>query len=109
VANANTTVSIRGTNKMGRKLSSSLLTQSLNHVMRASPKPLRWYDRLGEYKKKGLVRKGLRRRMLAKIYQMLKKGAYHYRRDPQNREFKMAHYRRLLEQQKERVFLKKTA
>ncbi|MDR2434678.1 MAG: transposase, partial [Treponema sp.] len=71
VANSNTTVKNCGTNKMGRKLSSTLLTQSLNHVMNSSGKLRRWYERLCEYKKAGLVRTGLRRRILAEIYQML--------------------------------------
>jgi hypothetical protein len=33
----------------------------------------KWYDRLSEYKKAGLVRTGLRRRGFAEIYQMFKK------------------------------------
>jgi hypothetical protein len=99
----------RGTNKTGRKLSSALLTQSLNHVMNASGKLRRWYERLCEYKKAGLVRTGLRRRVLAEIYQMLKKGEYHYGRDPVNHEGKMAEYRRFLERQKKSADLKKTA
>jgi transposase len=74
VANSNTTVKNRGTNKMGRKLSETLLTQSLNHVMNASGKLRKWYERLCEYKKAGLVRTGLRRRVVTEIYQMLKKG-----------------------------------
>jgi transposase len=103
VSNSNTTVSIRGTNKMGRKLSSTLLTQSLNHVMNSSGKLRRRYERLCEYKKAGLVRTGLRRRILAEIYQMLKKGEYHYGRDPANHEMKMAQYRRFLEKQKNKA------
>jgi transposase len=55
VANSNTSVSIRGTNKKGRKLSSTLLTQSLHHVLSASPKLKKGYDRLTEGKKAGLV------------------------------------------------------
>jgi transposase len=109
VANSNTTVKNRGTNKMGRKLSSTLLTQSLNHVMNASTKLRKWYERLCEYKKAGLVRTGLRRRVLAEIYQMLKKGEYHYGRDPVNHESKMAVYRRFLEGQKKSENLKKSA
>jgi transposase len=60
VANSNTSTSIRGTNKKGRKLSATLLTQSLNHVLDSSLKLRKWYDRLTEYKKAGLVRTGLR-------------------------------------------------
>jgi len=100
VCNSNTSVSIRGTNKKGRKLSATLLTQSLNHVLDSSRKLRRWYDRLCEYKKPGLVRTGLRRRILAEIFQMLKKGEYHYGRDAQKHEAKLAQYRRFLEKQK---------
>jgi transposase len=109
VAASNTSVKNRGTNKMGRKLSATLLTQSLNHVMNSSVKLRRWYERLCEYKKAGLVRTGLRRRVFAEIYQMLKKGEYHYGREPVNHEGKMAAYRRFLEGQKKSTDLKKTA
>jgi transposase len=109
VANSNTTVKNRGTNKMGRKLSATLLTQSLNHVMNASVKLRKWYDRLCEYKKAGLVRTGLRRRVLGEIYQMLKKGEYHYGWNPVNHEGKMATYRRFLEGQKKSTNLTKSA
>jgi transposase len=107
VANSNTSTSSRGTNKKGRKLSSSLLTQSLNHVLNASLKLRKWYDRLSEYKKAGLVRTGLRRRVFAEIYQMLKKGEYHYDMDAHNHEMKMTQYHKFLE--KNRKYLAKTA
>jgi hypothetical protein len=74
------------------------LTQALNHVMSASVKLRRWYGRLSEYKKAGLVRTGLRRRVFAEIYQMLNKGECHYR-DVRNHEAKMAQYRKFLENQ----------
>jgi hypothetical protein len=45
----------------------ALLTQPLNHVFDSSAKLQRWYDRLCGYKKAGLVRTGLRRRVLAEI------------------------------------------
>jgi transposase len=109
VSNSNTSVSIRGTNKKGRKVSATLLTQSLNHVLDSSPKLRRWYDRLCEYKKAGLVRTGLRRRVFAEIYQMLKKGEYHYGRDAKNHEIKMIQYRRFLEKAKNNAVLKNTA
>jgi transposase len=109
VANSNTSTSIRGTNKKGRKLSSSLLTQSLNHVLNASMKLRKWYDRLSEYKKTGLVRTGLRRRVFAEIYQMLKKQEYHYDRDAHNHETKMSQYRKFLEKEKNEGNLGKTA
>ena len=108
VSNSNTSVCIRGTNKKGRKVSATLLTQSLNHVLGASPKLLRWYTRLCEYKKAGLVRTGLRRRVFAEIYQMLKKREYHYGRDAKNHEIKMIQYRHFLEKEKNAI-LKNTA
>jgi len=104
VANSNTSVNIRGTNKKGRKLSSALLSQSLNHVLAASDKLRRWYDRLAQYKKAGLVRTALRRRVLAEIFQMLKKGEYHYARDSAKHDAKMLQYKKLLE--KNNIFVK---
>lgn len=108
-ANSNTSVSIRGTNKMGRKLSATLLTQSLEHMMAASGKLRRWYDKLCEYKKPGLVRTGLRRRVLAEIYQMLKKEEYHYGREPLKHTLKIKTYQRFLERQKKCELLQKNA
>jgi transposase len=100
VSNSNTSVSIRGTNKKGRKVAATLITQSLHHVLEASPKLNRWYTRLTKYKKAGLVRTGLRRKIFAEIYQMLKKGEYHYARDVKNHEVKILQYKRLLKKRK---------
>ena len=100
VANSNTSVSIKGTNKMGRKLSATLVTQSLTHVLTASPKLNHWYMKLTEYKKPGLVRTGLRRRVFAEMYQMLKKGEYHYGREARIHEAKISQYKRFLKKRK---------
>jgi transposase len=97
VSNSNTSESIKGTNKQGRKLASTLLTQSLNHVLASSPKLDRWYERLCRYKKPGLVRTGLRRRVLAEICQMLKKGECHYGRNPANHQAKMDRFEKILQ------------
>jgi transposase len=96
VANSNTSVSIRGTNKKGRKMAATMVTQSLNHVLAASVKLRDWYMRLTEFKKAGLVRTALRRRVLAEIYQMLKKGEYHYGREAAKRAAKMLQYKKFL-------------
>jgi transposase len=103
VANSNTTVNIRGTNKKGRKLSSSLITQSMQHMLNASKKLDEWYNRLTQYKKAGLVRSGLRRRIFAEIYQMLKKGEYHYGREVEKHEAKIRQYKNFLEKRKNLV------
>ena len=100
VESSNTTKGNKGTNKMGRKLSATLLTQVLNHVLAASPKLDKWYTRLTTYKKAGSVRTGLRRRVFAEIYQMLKKEEYHYGRDVKKHEEKLCQYKRFLEKRK---------
>jgi hypothetical protein len=87
-------------NKKGRKLSAALLTQSLNHILDCSLKLRRWYERLSGYKRAGLVRTGLRRRVFAEIFQMLKKQEYHYGREAEKHDMKMSQYRRFLEKQK---------
>jgi hypothetical protein len=66
-------------------------------VLNVSLKPKRWYDRLSEYKQAGLVRTGLRRRVFAEMYQILKKGEYHYDRDTHNHETKMTQFRKFHE------------
>jgi hypothetical protein len=69
-------------------------------VLDASKKLDKWYNRLTEYKKAGLVRNGLRRRVFAEIYQMLKKGEHHYGREAQKHEAKMLQYKNFLEKRK---------
>jgi len=96
MSNSNTSTSNRGTNKMGRKLAATLIVFSLNHVLDASPKLSHWYERLCQYKKPGMVRTGLRRRVFAEIYQMLKKREYHYGRNIAKHEEKMTQYKRFL-------------
>jgi hypothetical protein len=71
-------------------------------VLNAGIKLRKWYDRLSEYKKTGLVRTGLRRRAFAEIYQTLKKGEYHYDMDAHNHETKMTRYRKFLEKTEEK-------
>jgi hypothetical protein len=97
VESSNMKTSIKSTTKKGRKLSITFLSQSLNHILYASPKLQRWYIRLCEYKRPGLVRTGLRRRVLTEIYQMLKKKQYHYARKEKMHIAKMDLYKRFLE------------
>jgi len=103
VSNSNTSESIKGINKKGRKLSATLLTQSLNHVLEASPKLQHWYNRKCKNTKPGKVRTGLRRRVFSEIFQMLKKGEYHYGREKEKHEAKMSQYRNFLKKRK--IFL----
>lgn len=96
VESSNEKTIIKSTNKAGRKTSIVLLSQSLNHFRDSNPKLSAWHDRLATYKKKGLVRMGLCRRVFAEMYQMLKKKEYHYYRDSKNHEKKMTEYRAFL-------------
>ena len=97
VESSNERAIIKSTNKAGRKLAITLLSQSLNHFRDSNPKLHRWYERLSQYKKKGLVRIGLCRRVITEIYQMLKKGEYPYCRDAANHRKKMSEYISFLE------------
>ena len=100
VSNSNTSKSSLGTNKKGRRLSATLLTQSMHHALGVSVKLNKWYTRLTKYKKAGLVRTGLRRRLFAEMFQMLKKGEYHYGREKIKHEVKMSQYRNFLKKRK---------
>jgi transposase len=100
VSNSNTSQSNRGTNKKGRKLAATLIVQSLRHMLAGSPKLNRWYTRLTQYKKHGLVRTGLRRKIFAEMYQMLKKGEYHYDRNKTLHEAKMLQFQKFLKKRK---------
>ena len=102
-AASNTSAGSRGTSRKGRKMSAALITQSLNHVLKASPKLNKRHARLAKYRKTGLVGTAPRRRVFAEIYQMLKKEEYHYDRDVRNHEAKLLQYRKFLEKRK--VFL----
>jgi Transposase and inactivated derivatives len=92
VESSNEKTIIKSTNKAGRKTSIVLLSQSLNHFRDSNPKLSAWHDRLATYKKKGLVRMGLCRRVFSEMYQMLKKREYHYYCDEQNHHKKMEEY-----------------
>jgi len=100
VSNSNTSERTKGINKKGRKLSSTLISQSLNHVLEASRRLSRWYENQTENKKAGIVRTGLRRKVFTEIYKMLVKGEYHYAREEQKHKAKMSQYRNFLKKRK---------
>jgi transposase len=99
VDSSNETQRPLGTNKQGRKLSVTLLSQSLNHFRDGNPKIRKWYDKLVNKNRKrvGIVRMAICRRVFTELYQMLKKGEYHWYRDEKNHVFKMEQYRRFLQ------------
>jgi len=102
VSKSNTSEKTKGTNKKGRKLASTLITQSLQHVLDSSRSLSRWYQDQTKNKKAGIVRTGLRRKVFTEIYKMLVKGEYHYARDENRHKVKMSQYRNFL---KKRNFL----
>ena len=85
------------TNKCGRRYSITLISQALNHFRDSNPKINRWYNRVTEYKPKGKARMAICRKVFTEIFQMLKKGEYHYYRDPENHKKKLNIYYRFLE------------
>jgi hypothetical protein len=96
VESSNEKTIIKSTNKAGRKVSITLLSQSLNHFRDANPKLNAWYTRLSEYKKKGVVRMALCR-VFTKVFQMLKKDEYHRFTIEKLYERKMEEYKNFLE------------
>jgi transposase len=98
VESSNERTIIKSTNKAGRKTSIVLLTQSLNHFRDSNPKLSSWHDRLAIYKKRGVVRMGLCRRVFTEIYHMLRNSEYHYYMEEKNHEMKMSVYRSFLNQ-----------
>ena len=96
IESSNTKTINKSTNKSGRKMSIILLSQSLNHFRDADPFLKAWNDRLGEYKRKGVVRMGLCRKAFTQIYQMLKKNELHRYSNPLLHKKKMNEYRLFL-------------
>ena len=98
VDSSNEVTIIRGTTKMGRKLSVSLITQSLNHFRDSNPRLNRWYrEKEPFHNKKGKLRMALCRKVFAEIYHMLDRNEYHYFRDKSLHEKKMNEYYKLLD------------
>ena len=96
VESSNDKIVIKSTSKAGRKLSITLLSQSLNHFRDENKKLNTWYERVSIFKKKGIIRMALCRRVITEIYQMLKKEEYHYYRNPVLHDKKLAEYRKFL-------------
>ena len=99
VESSNEKTIIKSTTKAGRKLSIVLLSQSLNHFRDNNRTLCNWYEKVKVYKKKGIVRMALCRKVITEIYQMMKKKEYHYFRNPTLHEKKLSEYRRFLEKE----------
>lgn len=97
VDNSGETVRVGKTNKFGRKLSISLLTQSALHFRKADKQLDSWYLTKSKAKGRGKMRMGLVRKMIAQIYHILSKKEYHWYRDEINHLRKMNEYDSFLE------------
>lgn len=97
IDSSNETVRLLSTNKMGRKLSVTLLSQSLNHFRDSNVKLRIWYQtKIEQGKKRGKIRMALCRRVFTEIFQMLKKKEYHHYRNERNHIMKMQAYTKFL-------------
>lgn len=92
VESSNEKTVIKRTNKAGRKMTMIFLSQSVHHYKEANPHLACWYDTLSTYKKKGLVRMAICRRVITQLYQMLKKDEYSYYMDKKNHDAKINAY-----------------
>jgi len=96
VESSNDKTIIKSTTKAGRKLSITLLSQSLNHFRDSNRALNQFHEKMSTYKKKGIVRMALCRRVITQIYQMLKKQEYHYFYNPVLHRKKIIEYKRFL-------------
>ena len=96
VESSNDKTIIKSTTKAGRKLSITLLSQSLNHFRDNNKILNQFYERSKLGKKKGVVRMALCRKVITQVYQMLKKQEYHYFCNPVLHEKKLTEYKRFL-------------
>jgi transposase len=100
VESSNEKTIIKSTTKAGRKLSITLISQALNHFRDQNETLNQWYERAKVFKKKGVIRMALCRRVMTQIYQMLKKEEYHYFRNPKLHEKKLLEYKKFLKKKK---------
>jgi len=106
VENSNDKTIIKSTNKARRKLSITLLSQSLNHFHDNNKDLSIFYEKVSLYMKEGINRMVLCRKVITQIYQMLKKQDYHYSWNSVLHEKKMSEYIRFLN--KENIFFQES-
>jgi transposase len=99
IDSSNSIVRNLSTNKKGRKLSLTLISQPLNHFRDSNQKLNNWYQYHEKYKPKGKIRMALARKVICEIYYMLKREQYHYYRDEDNHNKKMKEYNQVFSAQ----------
>lgn len=99
VDSSNETTRIKKTSKFGRRLSIELLIQGVTHFKTAHPALANWHAQMMQRKKsKGKVRIAICRKVICQIYQMLRKGEYHYHSNEILHKVKMRAYDRIVSQ-----------
>jgi len=99
VESSNNNTIIKSTTKAGRKLSITLLSQSLNHFRDNNKILTQFYERAKIGKKKGVVRMALCRKVITQVYQMLKKQEHHYFCNQVLHKKKMTEYKQFLKEE----------
>jgi transposase len=92
VDSSNESIRIGRTNKFGRKLSLTMLMQSMNHFRDNNPKLKSFYARKEPFKNKKVIRVAMGRRVITELYQMLKTERYHLYREEELHVKKMSDY-----------------
>ena len=96
VDSSNDKTYIGKTSKFGRKLSLSLLTQSIEHFKAGNQKISRWHSLKQGHKSSGKIRMAICRKVLSEIYCMLTRRNLHYYCDTANHDRKMNTYQAFL-------------
>lgn len=92
IESSNQITKIGKTNKHGRKLSISLITQSITHFKKGNPSIARWCESKKDHKSAGKIRMAVCRKVFSEMYHMLIKNQLHYHCDSENHELKLKQY-----------------
>lgn len=92
VDSSNDTTHIGKTHKQGRKLSISLLLQSITHFKKINPNIESFYEKKTKGKSKGKVRMAIVRKMFVSIYYMLRDKKYYRYRNIKTHQNKLSMY-----------------
>lgn len=96
IHHSNETMHIGKTNRSGRKLSLSLLLQSISHFRKINPYLEEFYQKKCQGKSKGKVRIAIARKMFVSLYYMLRNKKYYNYRDVKVHELKMKTYEKFV-------------
>ena len=99
VDSSNSVTRVGKTSKLGRKLSITLLTQSVTHFRNGNPNLQSWVDKHAE-KSRGKIRMALCRKLICIVYHMLKNGELYRHMDEANHAEKLNEYARFLKKEK---------